>query len=186
MAEEKSASAPEVQFKGSCACGRVTYTCTSPPREGFTTACHCVTCRKISGGPFQAFAHVFAANLTYFDEEKNSRHEGLPKDDTGGIVFRRLSPVGERAFCGSFSTSLAMRYKHEPDNIGVTLGTIDEDSIGSPKVKELLQPTQHIFMSQSVSWLHIDNDGVPKYARFTSGDFEEDMASWISHNKGKK
>lgn len=186
MAEQKSSSAPEVQFRGSCACGRLTYTCTSPPTEGSTTACHCVTCRKISGGPFQAFAHVKSESLTYVDSQRQQRYEGLPKDDTGGIVFHRLSPVGERAFCGSCSTSLAMRYKHQPQNIGVTLGTIDEDSVASPAVKDLLQLDQHIFMSQKVSWLNIDNDGVPKYARFTSGDFEEKMEAWISHSEGKE
>ncbi|KAK4505441.1 hypothetical protein PRZ48_003404 [Zasmidium cellare] len=185
MAEDRSPSAPEVHFRGSCACGRITYACSTPPKEGHTTACHCVTCRKISGGPFQAFAHVAAANLTFFDNQEHSRVEGLPKDDANGIVFRRLSPIGERAFCGSCSTSLAMRYKHQPQNVGVTLGTIDEDSVANPKVKDLLQIDQHIFMGQSVSWLHIDNDGVPKYARFTSGEFEEDMAAWVGHNEGR-
>lgn len=186
MAEEKSSSAPEVQFRGSCACGRLTYTSTSPPTEGSSTACHCVTCRKISGGPCQAFIHVNSENLTYFDNQRQQRYEGLPEDDTSGIVFHRLSTAGERAFCESCSTSLAMRYKHQPQKVGVTLGTIDEDSIASPIVKDLLKLDQHIFISQKVPWLNIDNDGVPKYARFTSSEFEENMAAWISHRESRE
>lgn len=173
---EKITSAPEAQFKGSCACGRITYTCSSPPKDGSTTACHCVTCRKLSGGPFQAFAHVESKSLTYFDKQAHLRHEGLPRDNMGGIVYLRLSPVGERAFCKSCNTPLAMRYKHEPENVGVALGSIDEDSISNSSVRDMLQLDQHIFTSQKAFWVGIEKDGVPKFERFTGG-FEEDMAA---------
>lgn len=168
---EKTRSQPS--FRGSCACGRLNYQCSSAPRES-TTACHCVTCRKLAGGPYQAFSHVTAESLTYFDQKEHLRYEGLPKDNIGGIVYLRLSKAAERAFCASCYTPLAMRYKHQPGIVAVALGSIDEDSISSSHVKKLLGLDSHIFTSQKAWWMDFAKDDLPKHERFP-GSFEEDL-----------
>jgi len=175
MAAEKPASPPVISFKGSCACGRMTYDCAEPPFS--SSACHCNTCRKLSGGPYQAFVDVISKSVTFYDNAEHLRYEGLPKDNIGGITFLRFSKVSERAFCASCHSPLAMRYKLEYDTIGLTLGSVDEESMGNEKVKEAFKLQQHIFVSQKAWWYDVEKDDLPCEDRFT-GHFEEDMKAW--------
>jgi hypothetical protein len=173
MAEtEKADACPEIHFKGSCACGRLTYACERIPTANATTACHCVTCRKLSGGPYQAYTDVTSKSITFFDNEERLQHQGLPEDSIGCIVFLRLSPAGERAYCAFCHSPLAMRYKHDPEVIGLTLGSVDESSIVSENVKNALRVKAHIFASQKAWWFDL-KDGLPAHERF-SGGFERD------------
>lgn len=163
---EKADTQPETQLRGSCACGRLTYACSSLPAANDTTACHCVNCRKLSGGPYQAYADVASKSVTFFDNEEHLRYEGLPKDNMGGIVFVRLSAAGERAYCGSCYSPLAMRYKNEPGVTGLTLGSVDEGSIVDSRVRSALSLKAHIFTSQKAWWFEL-KDGIPVHERFS-------------------
>ena len=176
MANEKVGVPPTVYFKGSCACGRMIYESNEIPTA--MQACHCVTCRKLSGGPYQAYADVKSKSITFYDNTEQLRYEGLPKDNMGGISFLRLSKVADRALCADCHTPLAFRYKHENeiDAIGITMGSIDVDSILSDEVKQALQLKSHIFVSQNPWWYSI-NDGLRTHERF-SGDYEEKMEDW--------
>lgn len=161
---EKADVQSKIQFRGSCACSRITYACASSPVD--TTACHCINCRKLSGGPFQAYADVASKTVTFFDNKEHLRYEGLPKDNIGGIVFVRLSTQGERAYCASCYSALAMRYKHEPEITGLTLGTVDESSIVEASVRSALCLKAHIFTSQKAWWFEV-KDGLPACERFS-------------------
>ncbi|KAK5128951.1 hypothetical protein LTR85_000284 [Meristemomyces frigidus] len=172
MESEKPTETPTIAFKGSCACKRMTYDCTHLPHK--VTACHCITCRKLSGGPFQAFADVPPRSVTFYDNREHLRYEGLPKDDFGGITFLRLSKVADRAFCASCNTPLAMRYAHEGGDFDLAIGSADEASLTSEEAKAVFKPKQHIFVSQRVWWYDIAKDGTPFYDRFP-GTFEDDM-----------
>ena len=174
---EKQPQNPTVFFGGCCACGRITYESTSFPKG--PTMCHCVTCRKIGGGPFQCFPDVVSKEVIFYDNKERLRYEGLPKDTIGGITFLRFSKVSERAFCVDCYSQLAMRYKHEYDTIGLTLATVDENTIQDEKVKKALMPVSHIFASQNPWWYDIKMDGLPTRERF-GGDFEEQMKLWES------
>lgn len=176
MQSEKPKQVAEICFKGSCACGRMTYD--SAERPSTVQACHCVTCRKLSGGPFQAFADVKSKSVTFYDNMEHLRYEGLPKDDIGGITFLRLSKVGERAFCVTCHASLAMRYKHQPEDIGLTLGTVDEGSVPDAEVKEGMKVQKHIFVSQKAWWYDVKKDGIPTHERFEGKEFEQEMKAW--------
>jgi len=57
--------------------------------------------------------------------------------------------------------------------MGVTLGSIDEDSL-SKEVREKLRLEKHIFVSQKACWFDVKKDGLPTFERF-SGTFEEDL-----------
>lgn len=181
---EQSTTELSVQFKGSCACGRITYECFEAPLEGATNTCLCVTCRKLSGGPYQAFTDVNDQALVFFDQHAGSRYEGLPKDNIEGIFYVRLlkSGAAERAFCASCYTPLAMRYMHQPDVINVVLGSVDEESIETPEIREALKLKFHIFTSQRPFWCDIDSDGLPQHKRFMR-NFEGDMKAWESKTR---
>jgi len=172
---EKSASSGTVYFKGSCVCKRITYDCTEAPTKAQN--CHCTTCRKLSGGPYQSFTDVRSKAVILCDDKERLRYEGLPKDDMGGISFLRLSPVAERAFCVTCHTPLAMRYHHDYHTIGLTLGTIDEESVADDKTREALKPDMHIFVSQKVWWVDLEKDALPAHERF-SGNYEDEMKAW--------
>ncbi|EMF15630.1 uncharacterized protein SEPMUDRAFT_60674 [Sphaerulina musiva SO2202] len=141
-----------IQFKGSCACGRIVYECSGLPSNRKSTACHCVTCRKLSGGPFQAFADVTSNSLTFFDTKEDRRYE-----------------VSDRAFCSSCYTPLWMRYEHKAGVVALALGAIDEGSM-TDEARDAFRLSAHIFVSQKAWWCDVERDGVPLYDRF-SKDF---------------
>lgn len=173
---EKPPSKPPIYFGGSCACGRITYESTSFPKGA--QLCHCVTCRKLSGASYQCFPDVISKEVTFYDNKKSLRYEGLPKDSIGGITFLRFSKVGERAFCVDCYSPLAMRYRHEEHVIGLTLGTVDEETIKDEKVKEALKPVAHIFVSQAPWWdSQVGKDGLEAHDRFTAG-FTKSLKDW--------
>lgn len=147
---EKESKGQSITFGGSCACGRISYTSTDMPKD--SVYCHCVSCRKLSGAAFQCFPDVDSKKITFFDNKEQLRYEGLPKDNIGGIWFLRLSKIGERAQCASCHTPLAMRYGHQPETTGITLGTVDEETIRDDEVREGLRPAKAIFTSQSCWW----------------------------------
>lgn len=168
--------APPVRFRGSCICGRITWDCTDAAPQG--TACYCVTCRKASGGAFQAYLDVAADTVTLYDQTERLRYEGLPRDALGGLAFRRFSHVGERAYCGECWAPLAMRYRNHRETVALTLGSVDEGSAGPGELAAIqLQVQKHIFTSQTASWYKIPEDGKPRIARFTEG-FEEGIEAW--------
>ena len=144
-------------------------------------SCHCVTCRKLSGGPYQSFADVSSNGVTFYDKKDKLRYEGLPKDSIGGFTFINFSKVGERAFCIECYSPLAMRYRHQPDLLGLTLGTVDEETIKDERVKEALAPAAHIFICQKVWWYDASKDGIPTHDRFGGTayeNFETGMKAW--------
>jgi hypothetical protein len=195
---EKTVATSSVLFGGSCACGRITYESTVCNRDApllnyrliymllqamptSAQMCHCVTCRKIGGGVFQAFPDVPSKEVTFYDRKDHLRYEGLPRDSIGGITFLRLMAGAERAFCIDCHSELAMRYMHDPETVGVTIGTIDEHTIRDEDVKAALKPKSHIFASQNPWWFDITMDGLPLRDRF-GGDYEERMNAWVDKN----
>ncbi|KAK4949505.1 hypothetical protein LTR10_012123 [Elasticomyces elasticus] len=165
MNEKTSSSKPEAQFKGSCVCGRMTYECSEIPNS--VSACHCTSCRKLSGGPYQAFADVKSSSVTYYDNTEQLRYEGLPRDDIGGISFLRLSKIAERAFCADCHTPLAFRYKPLYEDTGIAMGSIDESSLHSQQMKDALKLKSHIFAKEKAGWVDIEKDGIPIYKGFS-------------------
>lgn len=159
-------------FGGSCACRRITYTSSAIPES--CTICHCTTCRKLSGGPYQCFPEVPATAVTFFDHKESLRYEGLPKDTIGGITFLRLSNIADRAFCVDCHTPLAMRYRKDEATTHLTLGSVDETTIKDHEVRRALEPKMHIFTSQAVWWNDFAKDGLRAHERF-GGDFEQKM-----------
>ena len=77
----------------------------------------------------------------------------------GQAVVKRVrsSSFGHRAFCGECGTPLYMKVNHQPETVDFSVATLDEPG--------RVRPGFHIFWSNRVSWLKLD-DGLPKFEKF--------------------
>jgi hypothetical protein len=104
----------DVAQTGGCACGAVRfYVSAAPERVGI---CHCMTCRRISGAPFAAFAIFHAKDVTI-----EGRTEAWHSSETGR---RHFCPVcGSVAFIDGLDT----------DEVELPLGGFDCTGIYEPQ-----------------------------------------------------
>ncbi|KAG9235461.1 Mss4-like protein [Amylocarpus encephaloides] len=112
---------------GSCMCGHVKYTSTTLPTH--LTSCYCKTCRRLSGAPFLTFGDFPVTALT-FTSNPSSR------------MFTSYSGIAVRSHCRECGSPISMQYKCEPETIGITVGSIEEESVRGP----LPRVTSHIFV----------------------------------------
>jgi hypothetical protein len=96
---------------GQCLCGGVKYTAKGDVKEA--DACHCSMCRRQGGGgPY--YAVQFKGGVS------------LDKADT--LRWYRGSEHGERGFCTKCGASIAWRLQSHPENMGVSLGALEDIS----------------------------------------------------------
>jgi hypothetical protein len=102
----------EPAVTGSCCCAAVTYTSTTLPT--FITCCYCITCRKLSSGPYLVFAHFPVLSLSW-------------SDVSSSLKTTSHSDIAKRGHCKECGNPLYMSYNHEIDNkdIGICIGSID-------------------------------------------------------------
>ena len=144
----------EILATGSCACGAIKWTSTALPFS--LNFCHCISCRKASGGAFQAFMD-FETDAVRFD----SRNPPVMKHVA-------LSKNARRGFCSECGSSMTMQYNVDPEEMGVCAGSLDESSIeGGIRALDGIKK-KHIFVKDNVGWYDIPSDG---YER------QEDMKS---------
>jgi hypothetical protein len=124
-------------LQGGCMCGAVRYDASGEPFD--VTLCHCVDCRRASGAPALAWFSVRRDALRWI--------RGRPARNPS-------SPGVERLFCGRCGTQLAWQGVASPDEIGVTIGSLDDPNA--------VAPADHMFASQQVRWLHLA-DHLPRY-----------------------
>jgi hypothetical protein len=114
-------------FTGGCQCGAVRYALYSTPNN--VGICHCRMCQKAVGGPFFAFAGLPLADLAWT--------RGTP----GTFAS---SSAAERGFCANCGTPLTFRYLQRPDQIDVTLGSLDQP--------QQLAPTRVLGAESRLPW----------------------------------
>ncbi|KAJ5084932.1 hypothetical protein NUU61_009511 [Penicillium alfredii] len=125
---------------GSCACHYVRYTTTSVPSAPVN--CHCTTCRKQAGAPYQTWAFFPATHVQW---------QVYP---TG----RRSSTSATRSFCPRCGSTLSMILDRYPEEIALAAGTLDEGEGPIPL------PRAHIFLKEKASWYEVpEGDGAEKY-----------------------
>jgi hypothetical protein len=117
---------------GGCLCGAVRYRIPHP-FIGVIAHCHCTICRRASGAPVVTWLTV-------------------RKDDfvltRGTCRIRRSSDHGERGFCADCGSQITFFTTRLPDEIDVTLGTLD--------TPELFPAELHIWVDTRLPWLHLD------------------------------
>lgn len=138
---------------GSCSCRFIRYTTSDLPSR--LVNCHCVECRKQSGGPYQTWAHFHPSQVTYLADPPETRSS---------------SAIAVRSFCPRCGSSLSMAYTAFPDVVAIAAGTLDSlDSSGDDGSKEIPKPGLHIFLKEKADWFEVPNDGLERYeAHFLS------------------
>ena len=122
-------------MEGGCLCGAVRYTLRSEPRDA--AWCHCRTCQLNSGSPAMAFATVPVADLSL---------------KTGENTVRAVasSEAAHRHFCGKCGTPLYVSDHREPDDVYISLATLDEPAA--------VPPGFHIFYAEHIAWAPTADD----------------------------
>lgn len=130
--------------EGGCLCGAIRYRVDGPIDS--VGHCHCGMCRRSSG----------ALVLTWFD---------VPRErfavTKGELAWRRSSAHGERSFCRDCGAQITFRSTRNPNEVDVTLGTLDHP--------ERHPADRHVFVSDRLPWLHLDED-LPAHPAHTPGE----------------
>ena len=129
-------------LEGGCFCGRIRYRVHAA--IGQVCHCHCVNCRRASGGTFVTWVGVARDDLEWLS--------GTPR------VYEHASELAERVvrqFCGDCGSSLTWEIP-ESDSVDMAAATLDEP--------ERVVPTAHCFAPRQLSWLHLQDD-LPRYRR---------------------
>ena len=141
-------------FEGSCACGRIQYTCSQTPQS--MTNCHCRTCRKLAGAPYLTWASVQTDSVEW---------RAGPPDVWKG------SPIAERGHCSRCGSTMTMRYHHQPEELGIASGTIGKSAAPLPRPKE------HIFLQDKAVWFELPDDGLQRFDEFDP-PFQHELDEW--------
>jgi len=126
--------------EGGCMCGAIRYAVQGQPR--YAVMCHCDSCRRAAGSPVVAWASFSLERFTILRGEPSKFQS---------------SPSVTRTFCASCGTSLTASRADRPDDIGITICSLDHP--------EVFPPDHHSFMGDKISWMRLD-DGLPAYRRY--------------------
>jgi hypothetical protein len=127
---------------GGCHCGDVRYECGPPVSK--PGICHCTSCRRTIGAHAVAWMTVKRATFRLL--------RGTPREYAS-------SEKVVRTFCERCGCSLSYAHHKYPDEIDVTIASLD-DSSG-------VVPTAHIWISDAVTWDR-PGDGLPQHAEWRS------------------
>lgn len=124
-------------INGRCFCGFIRYVADGTPSN--ETNCHCSICRRVSGAPLVAWATVPAASFRVLS--------GTPSSF-------RSSDHGTRTFCPQCGTPLTFRSARFPDEVDVTICSLERP--------ELLPPKDHTYVRSKLPWVGL-GDALPVY-----------------------
>ncbi len=131
---------------GGCLCGAVRFEVRGPLRG--VLHCHCVECRRWTGGAFAATA---------------ARREDLVLVEDAGLRWID-SPESERrakrGFCVDCGSSLFWDAPAAA-TVSIAAGSIDEPSG--------LASLAHVYVAQAPGWDVLPDDGLPRHAGLTDG-----------------
>lgn len=112
---------------GGCLCGAVRYRIYGEPYH--VTHCHCASCRKISGAAFLTWFTIRLAEVEWLGEPMQIYHS---------------SAAVERGFCPHCGSTLCYQHASAPDEIDLTIGSLDNPSF--------LLPEHHTWWSEHLVW----------------------------------
>jgi hypothetical protein len=120
-------------LEGGCFCGSVRYRVSGAPAH--ETFCHCTICRRASGAPCVAWFTVPAGAFAVV---------------AGAPASFASSEHATRTFCPRCGTPLTFRSSRSPDEIDVTIGSLDDP--------ERVPPRDHTHASSRLSWVRLGDD----------------------------
>ena len=128
----------KLPLEGGCLCGAVRYRISQEPHDaGY---CHCRMCQRASGAPVVAWLTMRRAAFAWV--------EGEP-------AVHRSSPKAERLFCRTCGTQLVFREIAEPDQLDITMASLDKP--------EAVRPGHHGWTASRIPWFETADD-LPRYA----------------------
>jgi hypothetical protein len=119
------------EIKGSCSCGKVTYTADADPI--FTGVCHCRSCQKGTGSAFAVVVGLPATSVTLNGAVKTYDSTG----DSGKPTHHSFCPE-----CGSQMTGTA---DVMPGVIMLAVGTMDDPT--------WVKPAMQIYCDSAQPWV---------------------------------
>lgn len=122
--------------EGGCLCGQVRWRTSGEPAN--VRVCHCRLCQRATGGPFFARAIFLESTI----------------ERSGETTRWPTSPRVDRLSCARCGTPVFAEPKDAPARLGVSLATLDD--------RDALRPEAHIWVSEKVAWLTLD-DGLPQH-----------------------
>jgi hypothetical protein len=125
-------------LRGGCFCGAIRYQAAGTPFN--ETNCHCSICRRTSGAPFVAWFTVKRSEFRFI---------------AGEPAMLASTPVGLRRFCARCGTPLTFEHRNFPDEIDVTVGSLDDP--------EAVPPKDHTRTSSRLRWARTP-DGLPEFS----------------------
>lgn len=128
-----------MMLSGGCCCGAVRYETTE--RVFHATICHCPTCRKAAGAPCVAWFSVVLSDFEII---------------SGSLANYRSSLHVTRGFCAECGTQLTYQHDDFPNDIDITLCSLDDP--------ETTRPDDHTFVQYRLSWM-VPGDGRPEFPR---------------------
>ena len=127
----------KLPLEGGCLCGGVRYRIGAEPHDA--DYCHCRMCQRATGAPVVAWLTVASAGFTW---------------TKGALAVYRSSEKAERLFCPRCGTQLGFRELAEPDQLDVTLASLDDP--------EAVRPSHHIWTASRIGWFDTADD-LPRY-----------------------
>jgi hypothetical protein len=124
-------------LEGGCLCGKIRYRAAGQPYD--ITHCHCTLCRRASGAAFVTWFSVPARGFSFV---------------RGAPARYASTPAALRTFCAACGTPLTFQLHSAPDEIDVTLCSLDDPN--------RLTPEDHTFVRNRLHWVALA-DGLPQY-----------------------
>ena len=131
----------EAEAKGGCLCGEVRYRVTGMPVA--RTLCHCVSCRRATGGVSVAWAVFAKTDFTLL---------------TGEVREYSSSPGIHWGSCPNCGSLVTYRRDTRPDHHDITTATLDDPNA--------FPPTAEIWVDEKIAWETL-NPALPHKLRST-------------------
>jgi hypothetical protein len=120
------------KYMAQCACGAVKFEFDTDP--DFVAVCHCLDCKKASGGEAATFFGVPEDDFTLLSGEPKARHYIA---ESGKGLYRNFCPqCGARVFTDKLESF--------PGLVFVTLGSLNRP--------ELIEPKLEMFTKRRMKW----------------------------------
>lgn len=117
-------------LEGGCACGTVRYRLGERPYD--TGWCHCRVCQRVSGSGGMVFTTIQLDHYRIVAGE----------DHVGSFAS---TDFGTRTYCRQCGSPLTIHVRHQPDEIDIAAGTLDDP--------EEIAPSFHLYAAEAPSWM---------------------------------
>ncbi len=129
-----------LKVRGACLCGSIQYEFENEPFD--CCYCHCSICRKLTGSACGSYGSVKKEDFSWLAGAEQR------------AVFKPTKAT-TRYFCSNCGSFLLTEHSAEPENLFVSLGTIDTEFQSAPRY--------HQFVAHAACWDTIEDD-LMKYA----------------------